>query len=62
MTEPWLTDIADSLGQDWVKLAHQMKVDKADITKAEQKYADNSKKALVILRLLRIAVAMEDGC
>lgn len=51
MTEPWLTDIADSLGQDWVKLAHQMKVDKADITKAEQKYADDSKKALVILLL-----------
>lgn len=51
MAELWLTDIADSLGPDWVKLAHQLKVDELDITKADEQYADDNKKALVILRL-----------
>lgn len=49
--ELWLTDIADSLGSDWIRLAHQMKIEDLDVSKIEEEYADDSEKALVVLHL-----------
>ena len=49
--ELWLTDIADSLHEDWMRLAQELGVAERDVRRIQGEYADVSEQALVMLHL-----------